>query len=99
MFVEFDINHRMAPLRKLYLVPLTYFLRSNISNANISEMVRASSNMLEAAFIDFDICQISLLCHPLLLAGVICVRRRSKYCWYQDIEHSSQLERSWSRNL
>ena len=39
--------HRTAPCEKLYSVTWTYFSRSNISNANIFEMVRASSKVLD----------------------------------------------------
>ena len=43
-------------LQKLYTLTLTYFLGSNNLNINISETVRASSEMCHTGFIDFDIC-------------------------------------------
>ena len=43
MFIDFNICYQMAQLNDLS--------RSNISYANISEMVRASSNMSDMAFI------------------------------------------------
>ena len=54
---DFDMCHRVEPLRMLiYFVTLNYFSRSNISNTNISENVRASTKMLRTAFINSDIC-------------------------------------------
>ena len=71
--------------------PITDFIRSELhwlpflqrAQFKIGIMVFKAINNLSPVF------QISLLCHQLLLAGVICVCRPSKYCWYQDIEHSS----------
>ena len=63
-FVDFDICHRMASLRKLYFVTLTYFLKvKNKKNFKTSEMVRASTKMCEILFIDFDICHQMVLLH------------------------------------
>ena len=36
--IEFDICHRMPPLRMLYYVTLTSFFKVTIRNVNISEM-------------------------------------------------------------
>ena len=54
-FIDFDICLQQ-PLPKLYPVTLTNFWWSNISNANTSEMERASTKMRGTAFVDFDIC-------------------------------------------
>ena len=80
--------------------PITDFIRSELHWLPVLERVQFKICIMRR-LISYHQCtfQISLLCHQLLLAGVICVRRRSKYCWYQDIEHSSQLEHSRSRDL
>ena len=52
--IDFGISHQTAPLRKLYSMTLTYFPRSNSSNANISETVRASLKMLVTALNDIN---------------------------------------------
>ena len=44
-FTALDIYQRVIPLRDLHLMTLTYVLRSNILNCNISETLRASANM------------------------------------------------------
>ena len=58
-FVDFDICHRMASLRRLYSVTLTYFFKVIFlfKNVNISDKVRACAKMNQMIFIDFDICQ------------------------------------------
>ena len=50
-FVDFDICHRMASLRKIILVNLAYCLKVYNGNINIYETVRAETKM----FVDFDI--------------------------------------------
>ena len=50
-FIDFDICHRMVPLRMLYIVTLTYF-----SNINITQTAISSSKMRDMAFVDFDNC-------------------------------------------
>ena len=44
-FVDFDISHRMALLRKLYYATVTYFLKVTKYNFYISETVRASAKL------------------------------------------------------
>ena len=41
--------------RKFSIVTLTYFLRSNISNVNFAETVKARAKTRDTAFIDFEI--------------------------------------------
>ena len=41
-FIDFNICHRMAPLRKLQSMTLTYCLRPDISNINISMMCKST---------------------------------------------------------
>ena len=57
IFVDFDICHQMASLRKLYSVTLTYFLKVTTCNVNILQKVRACADKYTTPFIDFDICR------------------------------------------
>ena len=43
--LHLDIYQRMIPVRYLHLLILTYFLRSNIWNCNISETTKASASV------------------------------------------------------
>ena len=53
-FVDVDICHRIATSRKLYSVTLTYFLKIKKYEMLISESVRASTQMHEMTYVDFD---------------------------------------------
>ena len=54
-FIYFDICHRMAPLRVLYLVTLTDFFKVKHFNV-ISETVAVDAKMWIMIFTDFDNC-------------------------------------------
>ena len=56
-YVDFDICHRMASLRKLYFVTLTYLLKVNIFEMSISlKQLELAQKMLQTTFVDFYIC-------------------------------------------
>ena len=45
LFVDFDICHRMVPLRELYSVTVTYFLKVKTKKFNNSQTVRANAKI------------------------------------------------------
>ena len=49
MFVDFDICHQMASLRKFYSVTLTYFLKVKYSNRDLLNVANAHSRVTNAS--------------------------------------------------
>ena len=67
IFIDFNIGHRIASLRMLYSLTMTWFSRSNISNVNISKTVRASAKVQNMTFVDFNIANVILFDIDLLI--------------------------------
>ena len=68
-FVDFDIFHRMASMRKLYYVTLTNFLKAKIQNLYISETVSASTQM----------CGSIDICHRIVITKIVSMCRDQNY--------------------
>ena len=54
-FIDFDICHRMASMRKLSSVTLTYFPKVNKLKRQYLKKVRARANMYGTTFVVSDI--------------------------------------------
>ena len=54
-YIDFDVLHYMASLKKLYSMTLTSLLKSKLLNINFSETVRVSAKLQDTAFVDVNI--------------------------------------------
>ena len=54
-YIDCDVLHYMASLKKLYSMTLTSILKSKLLNINFSKTVRINAKMQDTAFVDANI--------------------------------------------